>query len=233
MMDLSNSRVAASMDGCGIVRRLNTHVAGVGQRAMLFAHGFGCDQNMWRYVAPAFEHEFRTVLFDYVGAGGSDASAYDAEKYATLEGYADDVVPLAHALDITEGVFVGHSVSAMVGLMAARRAPELFSTLVLVGPSPCYINDGEYVGGFTRDQISELLESSTATTWAGPRPWRRSSWATPIGPSSARNLPRVSAAPIPTLPSGLPAPLGVDPQRCRHLLHVLLNPFANAVFQPE
>jgi sigma-B regulation protein RsbQ len=150
--------IASIHDPSGIARRLNACQAGEGQRGMMFAHGFGCDQNMWRYVAPAFENEFRTILFDYVGAGGSDASAYDAEKYATLDGYVDDVVALARALDVTDGVFVGHSVSAMVGLMAARRAPELFSTLVLVGPSPCYIDDGEYVGGFTRDQIVELLE---------------------------------------------------------------------------
>lgn len=125
---------------------------------MMFAHGFGCDQNMWRYVAPAFERDFRTILFDYVGAGGSDLAAYDAEKYSTLDGYADDVVALARALDIEGGVFVGHSVSAMIGLIAVRRAPELFSDLVLVGPSPRYIDDENYVGGFTRDQIMELLE---------------------------------------------------------------------------
>ena len=125
---------------------------------MMFAHGFGCDQNMWRYVAPAFEQEFRTVVFDHVGAGGSDLSAYDPARYASLGGYADDVVALARELGITDGVFVGHSVSAMIGLVAARQAPELFSDLVLVGPSPCYFDDGDYAGGFTRDQLMELLE---------------------------------------------------------------------------
>jgi sigma-B regulation protein RsbQ len=125
---------------------------------MLFAHGFGCDQNMWRFVAPSFEGEFRTVLFDYVGAGGSDLTAYDARKYSSLAGYADDVIELAAALGICDGIFVGHSVSAMIGLLAARRAPHLFSTIVLVCPSPCYVNDGDYVGGFSREQIDELLE---------------------------------------------------------------------------
>ena len=125
---------------------------------MLFAHGFGCDQNMWRYVAPAFEQDFRTILFDYVGAGGSDLTAYDPEKYATLEGYAADVVALATELGVSDGVFVGHSVSAMIGLIAARSAPWLFSTLVLVGPSPRYIDDGDYVGGFSEGQIAELLD---------------------------------------------------------------------------
>lgn len=141
-----------------IVHRLNARTGGKGQRAMMFAHGFGCDQNMWRYVAPAFEQDFRTIVFDYVGAGGSDLAAYDAEKYSSLDGYADDVVALARALGITGGVFVGHSVSAMIGLIAARRAPELFSDLVLVGPSPRYIDDDGYVGGFTSAQIMELLE---------------------------------------------------------------------------
>src|SRR5687768_11212261 len=125
---------------------------------MVFAHGFGCDQNMWRFVAPAFEDEFRTVLFDHIGAGGSDLSAYDPQKYASLEGYADDVVDLARELGVRGGVYVGHSVSAMIGVLAARKAPELFDKLVLVGPSPRYIDDGEYVGGFSEPQIHELLE---------------------------------------------------------------------------
>lgn len=125
---------------------------------MVFAHGFGCDQNMWRYVAPAFEDRHRTVLFDHVGAGGSDLSAYDPAKYAALAGYADDVVALCRELDIENGVFVGHSVSAMIGVLAARKAPGLFGKLVLVSPSPCYIDDGDYVGGFSEAQIHELLE---------------------------------------------------------------------------
>ncbi|NIJ32443.1 alpha/beta fold hydrolase [Sphingomonas oligoaromativorans] len=141
-----------------ILPRLNVRVHGTGSRSMMFAHGFGCDQNMWRHVAPAFEADFRTVLFDYVGAGGSDLSAYDPQTYDSLDGYADDIVALARALDIVDGVFVGHSVSAMIGIIAARRAPGLFSKLVLIGPSPCYIDDGDYVGGFSRDQIDELLD---------------------------------------------------------------------------
>ena len=149
---------ARSSDSAAIVARLNAHVSGSGIRSMVFAHGFGCDQNMWRYVVPAFEGRFTTVVFDYVGAGGSDISAYDVAKYASLEGYADDLIALARALDVRGGVFVGHSVSAMIGIIAARRAPELFADLVLVGPSPRYIDDGDYVGGFSQDQIQELLE---------------------------------------------------------------------------
>ena len=125
---------------------------------MVFAHGFGCDQNMWRFVAPAFEDRYRTVLFDHVGAGGSDLSAYDAEKYSSLEGYADDVVELCRELDVQGGVFVGHSVSAIIGVLATRKAPELFDKLVLVGPSPRYIDDENYVGGFSETQINELLD---------------------------------------------------------------------------
>jgi len=139
-------------------QRLNAKVGASTGPGMMFAHGFGCDQNMWRYVEPAFSDRFRTVLFDHIGAGGSDLTAFDPAKYATLEGYADDVVALARELEIRGGVFVGHSVSAMIGVLAARKAPELFDRLVLVGPSPRYIDDGDYAGGFTETQIEELLE---------------------------------------------------------------------------
>jgi sigma-B regulation protein RsbQ len=140
------------------MRRNNVKLAGRGTTSMVFAHGFGCDQNMWRFVAPAFEDDYRTVLFDHVGAGGSDLSAYDPDKYASLDGYADDVVELCRELDIRDGVFVGHSVSAMMGILAAKKAPELFGRLVLVGPSPRYIDDGDYVGGFSEAQVVELLD---------------------------------------------------------------------------
>ncbi|MFL5281701.1 MAG: alpha/beta fold hydrolase [Rhodopila sp.] len=124
---------------------------------MMFAHGFGCDQNMWRYVAPAFEDSFRTILFDHVGAGKSDLSAYDPAKYADLSGYADDVVEIGRELGLRNATFVGHSVSAMIGILASRKAPDLFETLVLVGPSPRYINDSDYIGGFAAEQIEELV----------------------------------------------------------------------------
>src|ERR1700744_488488 len=140
------------------LERNNVKVSGSGDRAMVFAHGFGCDQHMWRHVAPAFEDGFRTVLFDNVGAGGSDLAAYDPEKYANLSGYADDLIEIIQALGETEAIFVGHSVSAMVGVLASMKAPELFSRLILVGPSPRYIDDGDYVGGFGTAQIEELLE---------------------------------------------------------------------------
>jgi sigma-B regulation protein RsbQ len=126
---------------------------------MVFAHGFGCDQNMWRFVAPSFEEAFRTILFDHVGAGGSDLSAYDPVKYSALSGYADDVVEIIRELGLDRVIFVGHSVSAMIGVVASLKAPELFDRLVLIGPSPRYIDDGDYIGGFSAAQINELLES--------------------------------------------------------------------------
>jgi sigma-B regulation protein RsbQ len=124
---------------------------------MMFAHGFGCDQNMWRFVAPAFEESHRVVLFDHVGCGKADSALYDPVRHSSLQGYADDVVAIARALGVTDGIYVGHSVSAMIGILAARSAPELFGRLVLVGPSPCYINHGEYRGGFERADIEELM----------------------------------------------------------------------------
>jgi len=141
-----------------VLARNNVHVSGHGARAMVFAHGFGCDQNMWRFVAPAFEGDFKVVLFDHVGAGGSDLSAYDYRKYSTLSGYAEDVIEIGRELKLKDAVFVGHSVSAMIGVLASLKAPGMFSRLVLVGPSARYIDDGDYVGGFSEKQIGELLE---------------------------------------------------------------------------
>ena len=143
-----------------VLERNNVKVAGRPDgRPMVFSHGFGCDQEMWRFVAPAFEDEYKIVLFDHVGAGRSDLSAYDPERYASLDGYADDVVAILDELDLRDAIFVGHSVSAMIGVLAAAREPERFARLVLVGPSPRYIDDAGYVGGFTREDIEGLLTS--------------------------------------------------------------------------
>ena len=143
-----------------VLRRNNVHVSGrLEGPPMVFAHGFGCDQNMWRLVAPAFEDDHCVVLFDHVGAGGSLLEAFDPERYATLDGYAEDVLEICRALDLSDAVFVGHSVSAMIGVLAAVREPERIGKLVLVGPSARYIDDEGYVGGFTREDIEELLES--------------------------------------------------------------------------
>ncbi|WP_433046872.1 alpha/beta fold hydrolase [Dactylosporangium sp. CS-033363] len=126
---------------------------------MVFSHGFGCDQNMWRFVAPRFADDHRVVLFDHVGAGNSDLSAYNPQRYSTLSGYAEDLLEVLRALDLRGVVFVGHSVSAMIGLLASIAEPDRFSKLVLVGPSPRYIDDDGYYGGFSAGEIDELLDS--------------------------------------------------------------------------
>ena len=141
------------------VRRNCVRVAGSGRQPILFSHGFGCDQNMWRYVAPRFEADYKVVLFDHVGAGGSDIASYDPRKYATLDGYAADVLEICEELELEDVIFVGHSVSAMIGVLAAGRQPQRFAALVLVGPSPRYLDDEGYHGGFSRADIDELLEA--------------------------------------------------------------------------
>lgn len=159
------------------IKRHNVRVGGRGAAPMMFAHGFGCDQNMWRFVAPAFENDFQTVLFDFVGAGGSSLDAYDPERHSQLSGYAEDVIDIIEELGLTGVVFVGHSVSAMIGVLAALRRPELFSRLVLVGPSPRYVDDDGYVGGFTAAQIEELL----AFLGENPMAWSRAMAPTIMG----------------------------------------------------
>jgi len=146
-----------------VLLRNNVHVHGVPDGPpMVFAHGFGCDQNMWRFVWPEFADDHRVVLFDHVGSGGSDLAAYDRDRYDSLQAYADDVVEICRELDLRDVIFVGHSVSAMIGVLAAATEPERFSRLVLVGPSPRYINDEGYVGGFDEQDIEELLDSLDA-----------------------------------------------------------------------
>ncbi len=142
-----------------VIKRNNVVVKGNGKAVIMFAHGFGCDQNMWRYITPAFEENYKIVLFDHVGAGASDLKAYSKVKYDKLEGYADDILEIAHELNLRDMIFVGHSVSALIGIIAAQKEPKVFKSLILVGPSPSYINEGDYIGGFTRPQIDELLES--------------------------------------------------------------------------
>ena len=164
-----------------VVARNNVQVSGKGGQPMLFAHGFGCDQNMWRHVAPAFADDYRIVLFDYVGSGRSDLGAYDARKYGELEGYAQDVLDVIHALDLRDVVYVGHSVSGMVVILAANREPDRFDRLILIGPSPRYINDPPYVGGFGRSDIEGLFEMMDRN-FVG--------WANFLGPAIMKNADR-------------------------------------------
>jgi sigma-B regulation protein RsbQ len=165
-----------------ILRRNNVKVFGRGSQPMLFAHGFGCDQNMWRFVAPAFADDYRVVLFDYVGSGKSDLSAYDGERYSSLDGYARDVLDVCQALDLQHVVFVGHSVSAIIGVLAANREPDRFAQLVLIGPSPRYVNEPpNYKGGFERSDIEGLLETMDRN-YVG--------WANYLGPAIMKNAER-------------------------------------------
>jgi sigma-B regulation protein RsbQ len=143
-----------------VIARNRVRVIGVDDgRPMVFAHGFGCDQEMWRLVVPDFAVDHSVVLFDHVGSGRSDLSAYDPGKYGSLDGYAADVVEICRELELDDVVFVGHSVSSMIGVLAQQQAPELFGALVMVGPSPRYVDDDGYVGGFSRSDIIDLLDA--------------------------------------------------------------------------
>jgi len=144
----------------GALDRNNVQISGRADGpTMIFAHGFGCDQNMWRFVAPAFADTYRTVLFDHVGAGRSDLSAYSPDRHSMLQGYADDMLEIMAEIEARDTVFVGHSVGAMIGVLAANSAPDRFDRLVLVGPSPRYLDDVDYRGGFSAADIEELLDS--------------------------------------------------------------------------
>jgi sigma-B regulation protein RsbQ len=173
------------MTNSELVTKFNVRITGTGEQAMLFAHGFGCDQNMWRFVAPAFEKDYKVVLFDYVGHGHSDRSAYNREKYSNLSGYADDIIAIIEGLELEKTVFAGHSVSGMIGLLAAVRKPELFSNLILIGPSPRYVNDSEYTGGFDEKDIRDLLNTMD-TNYIG--------WANFLGPAIMKNEDRPQLA---------------------------------------
>ena len=143
----------------GVQQRNNVRVSGAGPATLVFAHGFGCDQSMWRFMVPRFEDRFRIVLFDLTGSGMSDLGSYDPTKYSSLAGYADDLIEVVDAFAQAPVIFVGHSVSAMIGMLADIKVPGRFAAHVMVAPSPCYINDGDYVGGFTRGDIDSLLET--------------------------------------------------------------------------
>jgi sigma-B regulation protein RsbQ len=141
-----------------ILQRNNVTKTGNGDKAILFAHGLGCNQEAFRRITPAFTDDYKLILFDYIGAGKSDVTAYDKKKYSTLDGYANDILEICHELNIKDVVFVGHSVSCMIGALASIKEPSLFKKLIFIGPSPCYLNREGYVGGFEQDDIDSLLE---------------------------------------------------------------------------
>lgn len=170
-----------------VLQRNNVAVRGSGEKAMVFAHGFGCDQNMWRLVYPAFEDEYKIVLFDHVGAGQSDLSAYDHEKYADLNGYANDVVEIIRELELNDVIFVGHSVSAMIGALASIKAPELFESIVMVGRRPVTSTKGTTRAASRNRRSRSFWIFSMTTIWAGRPPWARQSWAIRIARNCRMN----------------------------------------------
>jgi sigma-B regulation protein RsbQ len=148
--------------------RNNVKVLGNGERTLMFAHGYGCDQSMWRHVYPSFTDQFRVILFDYVGSGSSDSSAFEKTRYSTLRGYGQDVLDIMEELDLHEVHFVGHSVSSMIGALASIQYPDRFASLTMIGPSPCYFNVGNYVGGMERADVESLLDTleSNHISWS-------------------------------------------------------------------
>ncbi|QRF54647.1 alpha/beta hydrolase (plasmid) [Rhizobium rosettiformans] len=143
---------------------------GTARSPIIFAHGLGCDQTMWKDVAPAFQNKHQIVLFDLMGFGNSDASHFSYKHYQALTDYADDCIEVIEHCCTEPAAFVGHSVSSMIGVLAAAKRPELFSQLVLIGPSACYLNDGDrYRGGFEKQDIEGLIDAmqSNYLGWAG------------------------------------------------------------------
>jgi sigma-B regulation protein RsbQ len=151
-----------------ILQRNNVTIKGKGEKVMLFAHGFGCDQNAWRKISNAFADDYKLMLLDFVGAGKSDISAYDKKKYSTLNGYADDILEICHELKIENAIFIGHSVSCMIGALASIKEPAVFKKLIFIGPSPCYLNGDDYSGGFDQEDLDNLFEimNDDYTTWS-------------------------------------------------------------------
>lgn len=141
-----------------IMKRNNVKVMGSGEETIIFAHGFGCNQNMWKYIVPQFTERYKVVLFDYIGSGNSDIAAYESKKYSTLYGYAQDVLNIIEEMKLKNVIFIGHSISSMIGMLAAIQYPDYFDKLIMIGPSPCYLNDIDgYIGGFEESDIRELL----------------------------------------------------------------------------
>lgn len=142
-----------------IIKRNNVTIIEGDGPTIIYAHGFGCNKDMWRGITSEFEGKYRQVLFDYVGSGQSDLSAFDVDKYSKISGYTQDILDVCEALKLTSDViFVGHSVSCSAGILASLIKPDLFRCLILVGPTPCFLNQSpEYLGGFESEDLEELL----------------------------------------------------------------------------
>jgi sigma-B regulation protein RsbQ len=151
-----------------IIKRNHVNVQGQGNQTLIFAHGFGADQTVWRHIVAAFDSDYRIVLFDHVGAGKSDFTAYSRSRYSSLYGYAEDLLELCAELKLTHTILVGHSVSAMIALLASVMEPQRFSRLIFIGASPRYLNDVDYHGGFEQSDLDALYAAMSANyeAWA-------------------------------------------------------------------
>ncbi|MFL3661501.1 MAG: alpha/beta fold hydrolase [Polaribacter sp.] len=168
-----------------LLKQNNVTIHGAGSKVMFLVHGYGCDQNMWRFITPHFKDTYKIILIDLVGSGDSDENAYHSDKYSSLEGHADDIIKICDALNLEDICMVAHSVSAMIATLAAVKRPELFKKLIMIGPSPRYINEGSYFGGFDQKDIDELLETLDAN-YLG--------WSSAMAPVIMDNLDRPELA---------------------------------------
>jgi sigma-B regulation protein RsbQ len=183
-------------------------VIGEGPRTIVLAHGFGCDQRAWRHVAADLARDHRVVLFDHMGCGRSDAAQWTPQRYATLNGYAQDVVDICAQLPWRDLVYVGHSISGSIGILAAIAAPQYFDRLILVGPSPRFLNDPpDYMGGFEREDILAMLDLMDRN---------RIGWANYLAPVAMKNddRPELSRELADNLCAG-------DPAIIRHFAEVV------------
>jgi sigma-B regulation protein RsbQ len=153
----SQQPVSAGVTASAVLTRNNVHVIGQGKPPLLLCNGFGCNQNIWHYLIRELTQQYQLVLFDHVGSGGTDLKAYTSDKYATLGGYMQDVVEICQALNLRNATIVGHSVGATIAMLAAIEAPTHFTRVVLLAPSPCYINEPGYYGGFERKDLLQVL----------------------------------------------------------------------------
>lgn len=168
-----------------LIKQNNVTICGTGSKVMFLVHGYGCDQNMWRFITPHFKDTYKIILIDLVGSGNSDENAYHSDKYSSLAGHADDIIEICDALNLQDICMVAHSVSAMIATLAAIKRPELFKKLIMIGPSPRYINEGSYFGGFDQKDIDELLETLDAN-YLG--------WSSAMAPVIMDNLDRPELA---------------------------------------
>lgn len=162
-------------------QRNNVRIFGTGTHSIIFAHGYGSDQQSWKAILPAFESDYRLIVFDHIGSGGSDTRQYDIDKYSTLDGYTQDLLDICRQLELRDAYFVGHSVGAMIGILAAIQCPQHFKKMVLISPSPCYINDTNYIAGFDSCDVEDLL-SVMESDYQG--------WAYQMAPLLMGNLDR-------------------------------------------